>query len=79
MPATGTSNTTSFARDTLTASALILDALAAAGSERRSLFTQAQTLLYAAHKTAYGDDELALAEALNGVIKGYERTGADRR
>ena len=76
MPSTGTSNTTSFARDTLTATALILDALAGSGSERRSLLTQAQTLLYAAHKTAYGDDELALAAALNQVIKDYERTGA---
>jgi hypothetical protein len=79
MPSTGTSNTTSFARDALTATALILDGLAAVGDERRSLLTQAQTLIYAAHKSAYGDDELALAAALNAVIKGYERTGADRR
>lgn len=78
MPMVGTTNTTSFARDTLAATALILDALAVVGTERRTRLTEAQNLLYAAFESAYGTDEMAVAKALNALIKGYEATGADR-
>jgi len=75
MPSFGTDNTTSFARDTLAAAALILDALAVTGADRRSLLTQAQTLLYAACANSGGAAELAVPSALVEVIKGYERSG----
>ena len=75
MPSFGTTNTTSFARDTLAAAALILDALAVTGADRRSLLTQAQTLLYAACSNSARAAELALSSALLEVIKGYERSG----
>lgn len=78
MPMVGTTNTTNFARDTLAATALILDALAVVGTERRTRLTEAQNLVYAAFESAYGADELAVAKALNALIKGYEATGADR-
>ena len=75
MPSFGTTNTTSFARDTLAAAALILDALAVTGTERRSLLTQAQTLLYAACSNSAGSAELAMPSAMVEVIKGYEISG----
>ena len=78
MPMSGTVNTTSFARDTLSATTLILDALATVGNERRTLLTQAQELLFTAHADAYGPDELALAQAILAVTRKYEATGADR-
>ena len=78
MPMVGTTNTTSFARDALTATARILDALAEVGDTRRTRLTEAQELIYHAFQDAYGADELAVAKALNAVIKGYEKTGADR-
>lgn len=78
MPMVGTRNTTSFARDALTATALILDALAEVGDDRRTLLTEAQELVYGTFREAYGADELAVAKALNAVIKGYELTGSDR-
>lgn len=78
MPATGTANTTGFARDTLTATALILDALAVVGTERRTTLSQALRLLYAAAEESYGPEELALATALVDVIKDYERKGQNR-
>lgn len=75
MPSFGTDNTTSFARDTLAATAVILDALAVTGAERRSLLTQAQTLLYAACSNSAGAAELAVPSALVEVIKRYEASG----
>lgn len=78
MSMSGTVNTTGFARDTLSATALILDALATTGNERRTLLTQAQDLLFHAHEEAYGSDELALAQAILAVTRKYEQTGADR-
>lgn len=75
MPSFGTDNTTSFARDTLAATAVILDALAVTGADRRALLTQAQTLLYAACANSGGGAELALSSALVEVIKRYEGSG----
>ena len=78
MPMVGTDNTTSFARDTLTATGLILDALATTGSARRSILTQAQNLIYDACANSSGAAELSLASALAGAIRSYEKTGDDR-
>lgn len=78
MSMSGTTNTTGFARDALAATALILDAVAVTGNDRRTTLTQAQELVYDAIRGAYGPEELALGLALNAVIKGYEHSGQDR-
>lgn len=78
MPMSGTRNTTSFARDTLDATALILDALAEVGETRRAKLTEAQRLLYDAVASSYDKSELAVPAALVEVIKDYERAGLDR-
>lgn len=75
MTMSGTSNTTSFARDALAATALILDAFAVSGSDRRIKLTEAQNLIDSSISAAYSHEELALGNALNDVIKDCERNG----
>lgn len=78
MSMSGTTNATGFARDALAATALILDAVAVVGAERRTILTRAQNLVYEALRGAYGPEEIALGLALNQVIKDYEFAGFDR-
>ncbi len=78
MITTGTVNETSFAVATFDGVALILDALAAGGADRRSLLTRAQDRLDAALRNSAGPTngaEFTLVRQLQEVIKLWERNG----